>query len=303
MAPVVALWNQCMTRDPISEERFWHFFLLDPNFDPEGALVAEKDGRLVGFLQAMVRKVPMGSLGVQPETGWITIFFVHPDCRRQGIASRLLDASLEFLRGKGRTVVMCNGYAPYYIFPGIDVAYEEANAFMASKGFTLLSEPVAMGMRLEGVSMPEKVKQRWEELKAEGYEVRMFRREDTLPLLAFVEEHFPHWTPSILDGMQHGKTDTVLALKDGEIVGYTEWENTYTDPPKGAPGRFGPFGVRPDQRSKGIGAVIFYYLIDRITGQGHRYLWFGWAGGRNLHFYERAGCVVTRRFKFYKKAL
>jgi mycothiol synthase len=304
MAPVVALWNRCLTKDPITEERFWQFFLLDPNFEADGALVAEKEGKVVGFLQAMYRKFPMGSLGLSPEMGWITIFFVAPEHRREGIASRLMDAGLDFLRSKGRTTVMCNGYAPYYIFPGIDVDYEEANALMAARGFTLLNEPVAMGMRLEGVRMPAKVHQRWEDLKAEGYEVRLFRREDTIPLLNMVEQYFPHWTPSIIDGLQHGNLETVVAFnKEGEVVGYTEWENTYTDPPKGAAGRFGPFGVRPDMRNKGIGAVIFYYLIERVTGMGHRYLWFGWAGGRNLSFYERAGCTVTRRFKFYKKAL
>ena len=303
LAPVVALWNRCVTKDPITEERFWQFFLLDHNFDPEGALVAEANGRVVGFLQAMYRKYPMGTLGTDPNTGWITIFFVDPDFRRQGIATRLLETGLDFLRSKGRKVVMCNGYAPYYIFPGVDVEYEAANAFLQQHGFAVLSEPVAMGMRLEGVRMPEQVRQRYEALKAEGYEVRPFRREDTLPLLAFVEKHFPHWTTSIIDGLQHNNMETLIATCNGEIVGYTEWENTYTDPPKGAAGRFGPFGVAPDQRNKGIGAVIFYTLIERVTGNGHRYLWFGWAGGRNLHFYERAGCQVTRRFKFHKKAL
>jgi GNAT superfamily N-acetyltransferase len=151
------------------------------------------------------------------------------------------------------------------------------------------------------VRMPEGVQAKWAELKADGYEVRMFRREDTLPLLAFVEEHFAHWQPSILDGLQHGNLEIVVATLQGEFVAYTQWENPYNDPPKGAQGRFGPFGVRPDLRSKGIGAVLFYYLIERVTGNGARYLWFGWAGGRNLSFYERAGCVVTRQFHLFRR--
>jgi mycothiol synthase len=298
---VVALWNRCLTKDPITVERFWHLFVLDNNFDPAGALVAEVDGQPVGFLQAIVRKVPLGSLGLEPQKGFIPVFFVDPAFGRQGIGQALLDAGLDYLKAQGRAEVWINGYSPAYVFPGVDEEYTAALSFLAKNEFTKLSSPVAMGMRLEGVSTPARVREREQELAAEGFEVRLFRREDTLALLAFVEEHFPHWAPSVLDGLQHGNLEIFVAFLNGEIVGFTQWENTYNDPPRGASGRFGPFGVRPDLRSKGIGAVIFYKLIERVSGQGSRYLWFGWAGGRNLSFYERAGCVVTRRFGLFRK--
>lgn len=303
MTPVVDLWNRCLTKDPITEERFWQLFLLDCNFDVNGTLVAEADGRPIGFLQAILRRYPIGTLGLEPGRGWITVFFVDPAYRRQGIGSALMESGCAFLREKGRTEVWCNGYAPYYVFPGIDSDYTEALSLVEKQGFTRLSSPVAMGMRLEGVSMPEKVRERYAALQAEGYEVRLFRREDTLPLLDFMEKHFSHWAPSVLDGLQHANLEILIATQNGEIVGFTQWENTYNDPPRGAQGRFGPFGVRPDIRSNGLGSVIFYKLIERVTGQGARYLWFGWAGGRNLSFYERAGCQVTRQFHLFKKAL
>jgi mycothiol synthase len=303
LSAVVSLWNRCLTKDPITEERFWHLFVLDNNFDPAGALVAELDGKPVGFLQAIVRKVPLGSLGLEPNKGFIPVFFVDPAFGRQSIGKALLDAGLAYLKAQGRTDVWVNGYSPAYIFPGVDDGYTEALSFLTKNGFTKFSSAVAMGMSLEGVSTPARVREREAELAAEGYEVRLFRREDTLKLLAFVEEHFAHWAPSMLDGLQHGNLEVLVAFHNGEVVGFTQWENTYNDPPKGASGRFGPFGVRPDLRSKGIGAVTFYKLIERVAGQGSRYLWFGWAGGRNLHFYERAGCVITRQFHLFKKSI
>lgn len=303
LAPLVALWNRSLPKDPITEERFWQLFLLDQNFDQEGALVAEASGQIIGFLQAIVRRYPLGSLGTQPTQGWITVFLVDPVWHRQGVGSRLLHAGLAYLRQQGRTSVMCNGYAPYYIFPGVDEEYTAAVSFMEANGFTQVSDPVAMSMRLEGVRMPDATRQRWAELTQEGYEVRMFQREDTLPLLTFAEAHFPHWAPSVLEGLQRGNLEIVLATKGGRIVGFTQWENPHNDPPNGAQGRFGPFGVDPALRSQGIGAIIFYYLIERVAGNGARYLWFGWAGGRNLSFYERAGCTITRRFKLYRKEL
>lgn len=303
LGPVVGLWNCCLARDPMDEERFWHHFILDPNFDPDGALVAEDAGTIVGFLQAMRRRVPMEPVGVEPERGFLTAFFVAAGARRRGIGAALLRAGLEYLRREGRREVLVNGYSPIYIFPGVDEEYAAAHCFLQSHGFQPLSQVVAMGMQLEGVRMPDAVRKRAGELRHEGYDIRPFRREDTLPLMAFSAEHFPEYGETIRDGLQHENCEIIVANRDGEIVGYTQWENTYTDPPRGAEGRFGPFGVRADLRSKGIGSVIFYQLIERITGRGVRYLWFGWAGGRNLSFYERAGCVVTRTYRLYRRAV
>jgi mycothiol synthase len=303
LAPVVALWSRSLAKDPMTEDRFWHFYLLDCNFDPAGALVAEAGGEVVGYLQAIVRKFPMGSLGTQPTMGWIPVFFVAPERRRQGLGTNLLEAGLSYLRSQGRTEVMINGYSPCYVTPGIDADYTEALAFVEQHGFAKVSEPLAMGMRLDGQRMPQRVKEKWAALKTEGYEIRMFERGDTLPLLAFAEKHFPHWQPSVLDGLQRANMEIVVATKGERIVGFTQWENTYNDPPNGAGGRFGPFGVDPTLRSQGIGAVIFYYLIERVVGKGARFLWFGWGGGRNYTFYTRAGCEVLRQFRLFKRAL
>lgn len=305
LAPVVALWNRCLPKDPLSVERFWRLFLLDPNFDPTGFLVAVTDsGTIIGVLQVITRKVALGSLGTQPETGWLTVFFVDPKYQRQGIGSRLLESGLALLRTAGRRRVFCNGYSPYYAFPGVDIEYEVAHGFLEQHGFTAFSEPVAMGMALENVVTPESVRAKSAKLADVGITIRLFHINDTLPLLDFAEAHFPHWRPSILEGLQQGNTQIVVATADGgEIVAFAQWENPHNDPPHGASGRFGPFGVRPERRSGGIGAVVFYDLIERVKAKGARYLWFGWAGGRNLAFYERAGCTITRRFRLYQKIL
>jgi hypothetical protein len=56
-------------------------------------------------------------------------------------------------------------------------------------------------------------------------------------------------------------------------------------------------------RSRGLGAVIFWTLAESVAAVGARELWFGWAGGRNQSFYDRAGCRVTRRFRQFKHPL
>ena len=306
--PLVALWNRCLHKDPITPERFWQLFLLDENFDPDGALIVENgDGAMIGFLQAMVRKVPYGNAALQPEQGWFTVFFVDHAHRRQGVGTALLTRGMAFLRQKGCRQVGCSGYSPYYIFPGVDEDYGAARAFLSARGFTPSAPAVAMGLPLEGVSTPPAIIERRATLAAEEIVVRPFERADTLPLFDFADAHYLHWTPSLRDSLQRANTDILVTVRgpqeQTEILAYAQWQNPHNDPPRGAPGRFGPFGVHPDWRGQGIGAVVFYAMIERALGNGSRYLWFGWAGGRNLSFYERAGCKVTRRFQLYQAML
>ncbi|MCX6379054.1 MAG: GNAT family N-acetyltransferase [Armatimonadetes bacterium] len=296
-ALLTALWNQWLDYDPITRARFLQLFLLDKNFQREGLLVAFHEELFAGFLQVITRKEAGDNVG------YLTFFGVHPAKRRQGVASALLEAGMSYLREQGVEMLSCNGYAPYYMFPGVDERYTEANAFLLKQGFEVAGRPVAMGLNLEGVITPKAVREKELELDSERYTIRPFRIDDSLPLMKFTETHFPYWEDSIRDGLQHGNYDIILAIHDGEIVASAQWQNTLTDPPRGAAGRFGPFGVREDLRNKGVGAVVFYKMIEYVKERGHRYLWFGWAGGRNLSFYERAGCRITRQFTLYKRKL
>lgn len=301
LEPVVGLWNHCLHKDPISTERFWRLYLLDPNFSAEGALIAESEGKPVGYLQALYTKTPPGLIVPKPDTGWITAFFVAPEFRRQGVGAELMRRGLQVLKDQGCSRATCNGYGPYYSFPGVNLDYGEAGAFMRALGFKSHAEAVAMSKDLEGVRTPEDVAERRKSLADDGTVVRWFEPADTLPLLQFSEECFPSWRSGLIDGLQHDNRDIMVVVRRGLVLGYTQWQNTQTDPPFGVPGRFGPFGVHPEMRGQGLGAVIFYALIEEVQKRGCRELWFGWAGGRNLSFYERAGCRVMRRFQLFAK--
>jgi len=300
LEPVVAMWNDCLPKDPITIEKFWRFFLLDPNFRPESAFVAESDGKPIGFLQAVARRVPVGIFPLTPTLGYITTFFVEQDFRQRGIGRSLVQKGLAFLRNHGCQTVTCNGYVPFYAFPGVDIEYAEACGLLNSMGFRQLTELVAMGLPLRGVTTPPAVMARASSLASEGFMVRQFELADTLPLLSFMEEHFPHWHQSLIDGLQIKLENVFVAMKGTDVVGFAQWENPQTDPPSGAPGRFGPFGVHPDLRNNGLGSVLFYQVIEQVSHRGADTLWFGWAGGRNLSFYERAGCRVTRQYTLFR---
>lgn len=70
--------------------------------DPEGSVVAEADGKVVGF---MLGETASGEFGLEEATGWIEVLGVDPDYRGRAIGRRLADAILDHFRSRGATTV------------------------------------------------------------------------------------------------------------------------------------------------------------------------------------------------------
>ena len=70
--------------------------------DPEGSLVAESDGRVVGFMLGEVRS---GEFGLEEATGWIEVLGVDPEARGQAVGRRLADHILGHFRSRGAKTV------------------------------------------------------------------------------------------------------------------------------------------------------------------------------------------------------
>lgn len=70
--------------------------------DPEASLVAEIDGKVVGFMLGEVRS---GEFGLEQPTGWIEVMGVDPEVRGQAIGRRLADGMLAYFGGRGAKTV------------------------------------------------------------------------------------------------------------------------------------------------------------------------------------------------------
>jgi ribosomal protein S18 acetylase RimI-like enzyme len=92
--------------------------------DPEGSMVAELDGAVVGFMLADVRA---GEFGIEEPTGWIEVLGVDPDQAGHGVGRALAEALLEHYRASGvqrvRTMV--------------DQSMPDVEAFFQRLGFEL----------------------------------------------------------------------------------------------------------------------------------------------------------------------
>lgn len=296
-ATVVTLWNRCLPADPITAERFAAQVLLDVNFDAAGFLVAEQEGAIIGFLLALTRQTPMQGLDNDPEDGWISVFFVDPAFRNQGIGQALLDQGRAHVADRGRRWVSVSPYAPNYFWPGVDAdLYPEALRFLRKNHFETIETPVSMTASLLGFSIPDSVRDLRRRREDEGYTFGTLRDDQITGVLEFNSRHFSaDWARAIREGLLRGvpRERVLVASRGSAIVGFC----LYGGYDRVAE-RFGPFGVHPDLRRVGLGRILLYLCLDRMHANGLQNAWFLWTGLDDPagHLYTSAGFHVARSF-------
>lgn len=296
-ARIAELTTVAMPRDAISADWFTHTVLLDPNFDPDGLIVAT-DGssdEVLGFVYAV--RAGRG-IGPDPEGGWITIGCVHPDARRQGIGSELLVRAKEFLAARGARWVNYAAYPLAYFVPGLDVdAYPDASRLFERSGFRRLYTAAAMSIDLAEYAMPDDVRELRAIRLAEGYCFGPATADDLPETLTFASQRLaPDWGEAVRDSvLQHGRIDRVLVARnpEGRMVGFATY-GAY----RGLRERFGPYGVDESCRGTGLGKVLLHDTLTRMRTEGAQSAWFLWTGENSPagHLYLRSGFRITRRF-------
>lgn len=301
---IVVLWNQCFSRDPVTLEVFVKQVLLDVNFDPDGMFVAEVQGKVVGCLLAVVRKLPLFGNDLEENNGWISFLGVHLDYQRAGIGTQLLNAAEEFFINSGRTVIGFSPYAPNYFLPGADKeSYPEGFAFLEKHGFQVLYTAAAMDKNLVDYVYPKDVADVEASLAAKSYHIQSLQYRNITNLLSFITKEFnPDWTRAVREGLVRGLPfDHVLVALYGEdIVGFCMFGG-YGNVGE----RFGPFGVSKSLRGTGLGKVLLYRCLTDMKAQGLHGAWFLWTGEEEPagHLYHRANFTTTRKFEVMEKTL
>lgn len=296
---LIELWNAAMTRDRINEAVFRTRVLLDANFSPDGLIVAEENGELIGFVLSLARQVPLFLQGLEPEVGWITAFGVHPAHRRVGIGRQLFDAALARMTSLGRKRILISPYTPNYFIPGVDVdAYPEALAFLSATGWQVTSRPISMRAETTGLQVPPEILELEQRRAQEGFAVRPVRPSDLPELMPFIAQRFGwDWFRFAQDyllelfGPGSDEICFLVATQQGRIVGYCQQKRE----------RFGPFGVADELRNKGIGRLLLFRCLATMLTQGFHCAWFLWTGQDAARLYSLAGFKPVREFAVMKK--
>ncbi len=294
-------WNAALWADPIGPATWRAKVLLDPNFESDGCFVAEAEGEVCGFLLSLVRRVPFFNDGLEPERSWITAFGVAPAWQGRGLGGAILDAALDRLRHMGRQTVAIAPYVPNYFTPGVDVtAYARGLDVLTRRGFETIERPLSMRAELTAFRVPEAIAERAERLRAEGIEVRPARLSDIVPVLDFVQRHFTwDWhreASGVFADLFAGdprQVSMLVAVQGGRVLGYAEHRGE----------RFGPFGVDPGLRSRGIGRVLLAATLGEMLKKNYHAAWFLWTGDDAARLYAQCGFHEVRRFAVLRKAL
>ncbi|MCB8933257.1 MAG: GNAT family N-acetyltransferase [Fimbriimonadaceae bacterium] len=275
--------------------------LLDPNFEPGGALVVRRGGEAVGGAVAIARRVPLENAPPDAERGYVTLLAVDPRHRRQGIGGALVEAAEAYLAVRGCTSVWVSPYAPGYFVPGVDVeAHAEALRLLARHGYGEVYRPLAMRTSLPALASPSWVDDR-ERALAPEYGVRTFSPDLAFPLLEFVQRVFPgDWVRVVRETgarILQGEPPTrlfVAVRADGRVVGFSHHEAD----------RFGPIGTDPEVRGLGLGQVLMFRTLHAQRAEGHAEAYFLWSDDRTARrLYDAARFREWRRFAVLKKSI
>jgi ribosomal protein S18 acetylase RimI-like enzyme len=115
---LAGLWNRGLpslgVALPLGAHEFDAMVVDKPTFDPAGLIVAESDGRLVGFAHAGFGPAGDGSRPRVEDTelGTIAMLVVDPEIDDEALDRGLFGTAEAYLRGRGAKVIYAGGQAP-----------------------------------------------------------------------------------------------------------------------------------------------------------------------------------------------
>lgn len=300
MNEIIALWKKTLPYLVITRDIFMRKIFLEANFSPKGFFVAEEKGKIVGFVNAVFRKVPIcADAEIEKNTGWLAGFIVDKSHLEAG--DKLLDAAENYLIENGRSVIN-TGYYPTYFVQGVDERYTpEYIDIFKKRGYTSVRS-IAMILDLDNYNPPANLEERRKLLKEDGVNFGPLTDEYITQLFTLDNEFLkPSWLYEYKNRALNMDFDRIrIATKGGKVIGACVF-----DDPDSAPERFGPFGVDSSCQGKGIGGVLLADCLLEMKKRNLKNAWMQWASddkGASV-LYERAGFVEKESYLEFEKKL
>ena len=269
---------------PVDMDWLRYRTLDDPTCAPALLLLAVTGEEVAGFSFGCVRD----------ERGVVKLFGVSSRHRREGIATSLFDALEARLRARGTREVIAGGEAPDHFVPGVDVRCTEAISFLMHRGYeTNRVARVDMAVDLNEADLETPIE---DELRGAGILLRRARIAEVQAAAEFALANFSeNWRREVSHAARFDPPPLFVALRGDRIVGFAAYDVTGL-------ARFGPTGVHPDHRRRGIGSALLKKCLCSIRDRGDSLATIGWVGP--IDYYARAvNARVHRAYWAFRKCL
>ncbi len=252
----------------------WH----DP--DPAAVLGIDDGAEPVAAVAAVLRRPgapPAGTVGHH------RLLAVAPGARRHGLGAQLLAASERWLRQQGAGELRAGGEAPFYLWPGVDVAWTAALCLFERAGYAPTG--AALNLWCDAAAGSGAARRP----APGGFSVRAVTGPtERTAVLALVSRVWPWWVAETERAIDGGRCLGAFA-SDGQAGGFGCYSVN-----RG--GWLGPIGTDPDRQQSGVGSAVLAELCRLIGAAGHPRVEIAWIGP--VGFYARTvGASVSRVFQ------
>jgi GNAT superfamily N-acetyltransferase len=125
-----------------------------------------------------------------------------------------------------------------------------------------------------------------EKLRAEGIEFRRALAPEKDVVAAFAKDvfGFAGWKCEVERPIGNAPPSCFVAVQDGKLIGFSCYDTS-------CKGFFGPTGVHPSQRKRGIGTALPWLALKAMAEVGYGYAIIGWVSSE-VYYAKAAGATV-----------
>ncbi len=282
--------------------RLEHFVLAKPWFDRQGLIVAESDGRVIGFVHAGFGPNSNGS-EIDYGEGVICMLQVIPDFDSEDLRRELISAAEQYLAQKGAKRVYGGSFPPMIPFyhgltdsselPGVFESDQPLRATYEASGYTLNEEFVMLGCQLARV---RPVVDRTQRSLQRTHAVR-----------ATLDHTFDTWWDTCSFGPLQRSQFEVVAKKDNRVCGsMIWWDPDWTNACSGSFAvSLSRVNVIDESRRAGLATFLVSSALKQLRGSGtaSARVQVATLNAPGLEFFRKLGFVETGRGATYSRQL